>query len=87
MHHRCRFDTLTIDAALRGTGMPFWFDASKLVQTVVNQNPGTILAPIAKVGVNRSGGSASRISGRAALKPVRKVPMDNTQLHTEEVFG
>jgi hypothetical protein len=52
---------LTIDAALRGTGMPFWFDASKLVQTVVNQNPGTILAPIAKVGVSRLPGG--KISG------------------------
>jgi hypothetical protein len=44
------------------------------------------LVPMLCVGM-RPGGSASRISGRAALKPIRKAPMDNAQIQTEEVFG
>jgi hypothetical protein len=44
------------------------------------------LVPMLCVGMG-SGGSASRISGRAALKPIRKVPMNKAQIQTEEVFG
>jgi hypothetical protein len=44
------------------------------------------LVPMLCVGMG-SGGSASRISGRAALKLIRKAPMDNAQIQTEEVFG
>jgi hypothetical protein len=45
-----------------------------------------VLVPMLCVGMH-SGGSASRISGRAALKPIRKAPMDKAQIQTEEVFG
>jgi hypothetical protein len=45
-----------------------------------------VLVPMLCVGMG-SGGSASHISGRAALKPIRKAPMDNAQIQTEEVFG
>jgi hypothetical protein len=45
-----------------------------------------VLVPMLCVGMG-SGGSAYRISGRAALKPIRKAPMDNAQIQTEEVFG
>jgi hypothetical protein len=45
-----------------------------------------VLVPTLCVGMG-SGGSAYLISGRAALKPIRKAPMDNAQSQTEEVFG
>jgi hypothetical protein len=45
-----------------------------------------VLVPMLCVGM-RPGGSASRISGRAVLKPIQKAPMDNAQIQTEEIFG
>jgi hypothetical protein len=38
-----------------------------------------VLVPMLCVGMH-SGGSASHISGRATLKPIRKAPMDNAQI-------
>jgi hypothetical protein len=45
-----------------------------------------VLVSMLSVGMG-SGGSVSRISSRAPLKPIRKAPMDEVQIQTEKVFG